>query len=83
MKITKVESFVLHVPITPPITDAINIATHWGLAGVRILRTKALLAYGYTGTCAHGDDMIVDTIDKYYAPLSDWQRSVYGKGTMG
>jgi hypothetical protein len=24
MKITKVESFILHVPLNPPITDAIN-----------------------------------------------------------
>lgn len=69
MKITKVESFVLHVPITPPITDAINVATHWGLAGVRIYTDEGFVGYGYTGTCAHGDDMIVDTIDKYYAPL--------------
>lgn len=34
MKITKVESFILHVPLNPPITDAINSPTHWGLPGV-------------------------------------------------
>ena len=69
MKITKVESFVLHVPITPPIEDSINAASHWGLAGVRIFTDEGVTGYGYTGTCAHGDDMIADTIDKYYAPI--------------
>lgn len=68
MKMTKVETFVLHVPIDPPITDAINVATHWGLAGVRIYTDEGYVGYGYTGTCAHGDDMIVDTIERYYAP---------------
>ena len=29
---------------------------------------KGYVGYGYTGTCAHGDDMIVDTIERYYAP---------------
>ncbi|MFD0696652.1 hypothetical protein ACFQZT_21555 [Paenibacillus sp. GCM10027628] len=33
MKITRVESFILHVPLNPPITDAINSPTHWGLPG--------------------------------------------------
>ncbi|GAE08780.1 hypothetical protein [Paenibacillus sp. JCM 10914] len=44
MKITKAESFILHVPITPPITDAINVATHWGVTGVRIETDEALSA---------------------------------------
>src|SRR5262249_27020591 len=59
---------VLHVPIQPPITDAINAASHWGLPGVRIFTDEGFVGYGYTGTCAHGDDMIVDTIERYYAP---------------
>src|SRR5690606_4639013 len=59
----------LHVPITPPITDAINVATHWGLSGVRIFTDEGLIGYGYTGTCAYGDEMIAETIDNYYAPL--------------
>ncbi|UVI31054.1 mandelate racemase/muconate lactonizing enzyme family protein [Paenibacillus spongiae] len=68
MKITKVESFALHVPITPPITDAINAASHWGLPGVRIYTDEGIVGYGYTGTCALGDEMIVQTIDRYYGP---------------
>ncbi len=68
MKITKVESFVLHVPLNPPITDAINSPTHWGLPGVRIFTDEGIVGYGYTGTCALGDEMIADTIDRYYAP---------------
>lgn len=68
MKITKVETFVLHVPIRPPITDAINAASHWGLPGVRIYTDEGFVGYGYTGTCAFGDEMIVETIQRYYAP---------------
>ncbi|MEK3886318.1 mandelate racemase/muconate lactonizing enzyme family protein [Bacillus sp. FSL K6-3431] len=66
MKIINVDSFVLHVPITPPITDAINVATHWGLAGVRIFTDEGIIGYGYTGTTAFGDEMIAKTIDQYY-----------------
>ncbi|MCZ8515242.1 mandelate racemase/muconate lactonizing enzyme family protein [Paenibacillus filicis] len=69
MKITRAESFILHVPITPPITDAINAASHWGLAGVRIFTDEGIVGCGYTGTCAEGDDLITRTIDRYYAPL--------------
>ncbi|MEX1030847.1 MAG: mandelate racemase/muconate lactonizing enzyme family protein [Paenibacillaceae bacterium] len=68
MKITKVETFVLHVPINPPITDAISTAKHWGLPGVRVFTDEGITGYGYTGTCAYGDEMIVDTINRYYAP---------------
>jgi L-alanine-DL-glutamate epimerase-like enolase superfamily enzyme len=57
MKIKKAESFILHVPITPPITDAINVATHWGLAGVRIYTDEGITGCGYTGTCARGDEV--------------------------
>lgn len=66
MKIIDVESFVLHVPITPMITDAINAATHWGLAGVRIFTEEGIIGCGYTGTTAFGDEMITKTIDQYY-----------------
>ncbi len=68
MKITKVESFILHVPLNPPITDAINAPTHWGVTGVRIFTDEGITGYGYTGTTAFGDKMITDTIDLYYAP---------------
>ncbi|MBB3131310.1 L-alanine-DL-glutamate epimerase-like enolase superfamily enzyme [Paenibacillus rhizosphaerae] len=67
MKIIKAESFILHVPITPPITDAINVATHWGVTGIRIYTDEGITGYGYTGTCAQGDEMIAATIDRYYA----------------
>lgn len=69
MKITKVESFNLQVPLDPPITDAINAPTHWGLPGVRIYTDEGIVGYGYTGTCAFGDELITATIDQYYAPI--------------
>jgi L-alanine-DL-glutamate epimerase-like enolase superfamily enzyme len=69
MKITKVETFVIHVPITPPISDSITACTHWGLAGCHIYTDEGIFGTGFTGTSAQGDDMIVDTIDKYYTPI--------------
>lgn len=68
MKITKIETFILQVPLNPPIKDAINAPTHWGLPGVRIFTDENIIGYGYTGTTAYGDEMITDTIDRYYAP---------------
>ncbi|SDX74333.1 mandelate racemase/muconate lactonizing enzyme family protein [Paenibacillus sp. CF384] len=69
MKIVSAQSFILHVPITPPITDAINVATHWGVTGIKIQTDEGITGYGYTGTTAKGDEMIADTIDRYYAPV--------------
>ncbi len=69
MKITKVETFVLHVPIEPPIEDSINHASHWGVTGCNIYTDEGIFGTGYTGTTANGDEMIVDTIDRYYAPV--------------
>jgi L-alanine-DL-glutamate epimerase-like enolase superfamily enzyme len=72
LKITAVEPFLLHVPVTGDhITDSMHSVTHWGLAGV-ILRTDGgLSGYGYTGTHAHlaSDLLITDCIGRVYAPL--------------
>jgi L-alanine-DL-glutamate epimerase-like enolase superfamily enzyme len=72
LKITAVEPFVLHVPVTGDrIADSMHSLTHWGLVGV-VLRTDAgLCGYGYTGTHAHrGSDLLItDCIERVYAPL--------------
>jgi len=72
LKITEVEVFILHVPVTKgKIRDSTHQLTHWGAPGV-ILRTDAgLSGYGYTGTHAHlpTDRLIVDCIAGTYAPL--------------
>ena len=63
------ESFVLHVPLDPPIADAINAPTHWGLPGVRLFTDEGITGYGFTGTCAQGDELIAEAIERYYAPV--------------
>jgi L-alanine-DL-glutamate epimerase-like enolase superfamily enzyme len=69
VKITRVETFVLHVPIDPPITDSINQASHWGVTGVNIYTDEGMFGTGCTGTTAFGDEMIIKTIEQYYAPV--------------
>jgi L-alanine-DL-glutamate epimerase-like enolase superfamily enzyme len=72
MKISKVETFILHVPVTRnKIEDSLHQLTHWGLVGVMLHTDTGLCGYGYTGTHAHlpTDQLISDCISKTYAPL--------------
>ena len=72
MKITKIETFVLHVPVTRSgIHDSMHQVTHWGAPGVRIETDSGLQGYGYTGTHAHlpTDRLITGCIADTYAPL--------------
>jgi len=74
MKITKVETFILHVPVTgAKIEDSTHQVTHWGAPGVMISTDSGLSGYGYTGTHAHlpTDRLITDCISATYAPLLD------------
>jgi L-alanine-DL-glutamate epimerase-like enolase superfamily enzyme len=72
MKITAVEPFILHVPVTGQrIADSTHNLSHWGAPGV-ILRTDTGLAgFGYTGTHAHlpTDRLIADCIAHTFGPL--------------
>jgi L-alanine-DL-glutamate epimerase-like enolase superfamily enzyme len=72
MKISKVETFVLHVPVTRnKIEDSRHQITHWGLVGVILHTDTGLCGYGYTGTHAHlaTDQLISHCISETYAPL--------------
>lgn len=72
MRITKVETFVLHVPVTrAKIEDSSHQITHWGLVGAMVHTDAGLCGYGYTGTHAHlpTDRLISDCISATYAPL--------------
>jgi L-alanine-DL-glutamate epimerase-like enolase superfamily enzyme len=72
MKITKVETFILHVPVTRNrIEDSFHQITHWGLVGVMVHTDTGLCGWGYTGTHAHlpTDRLIRDCIAGTYAPL--------------
>jgi L-alanine-DL-glutamate epimerase-like enolase superfamily enzyme len=64
MKITHVEGFILHVPVTEGrIADSSHDLTHWGAPGVAVHTDEGLVGYGYTGTHAHlGYDRVIRDI---------------------
>lgn len=66
MKITKLTTFIMHVPVTKNIIgDSTHSITHWGMPGVMIETDTGLVGYGYTGT--HADittDRLITTIIK-------------------
>lgn len=72
LKITSIETFILHVPVTGEgIADSTHSITHWGVPGVIIRTESGLVGYGYTGTHAHlpSDKLITQCIAESYAPL--------------
>ncbi len=72
MKISKIETFILHVPVTGnQIADSTHRISHWGVPGCIIHTDTGLAGYGFTGTHAHlrTDRLITDCIQHTYAPL--------------
>lgn len=72
MKITAVEPFILHLPVTgSSISDSMHTITHWGVVGTRIVTDDGLVGYGFTGTHAHlaSDRLVTSCISDCYAPL--------------
>ncbi|MEZ5277902.1 MAG: mandelate racemase/muconate lactonizing enzyme family protein [Opitutaceae bacterium] len=72
MKITRLEPFILHAPVTRGgIADSTHSITHWGAPGVAIHTDTGLVGYGYSGTHAHlpTDRLIVDCIVQSFGPL--------------
>lgn len=72
MKITRVEGFILHVPVTGgSIRDSTHALTHWGAPGVAVHTDEGLVGYGYTGTHAHlaSDRLIRDAAVHSLGPL--------------
>lgn len=72
MKIIRIETFILHVPVTRNgIADSTHSLTHWGAPGVIIHTDAGISGYGYTGTHAHlaSDRLITSCISDCYAPL--------------
>jgi L-alanine-DL-glutamate epimerase-like enolase superfamily enzyme len=71
MKITSLEGFILHVPVTNhQIADSLHQITHWGAVGVIVHTDAGLRGYGYTGTHAHlpTDRLIRDCILHAFGP---------------
>jgi L-alanine-DL-glutamate epimerase-like enolase superfamily enzyme len=72
MRITAVEPFILHLPLTQSsISDSTHSITHWGVVGAKITTEDGLAGYGFTGTHAHlaSDRLITACIRDSYAPL--------------
>ena len=72
MRITAVQPFILHVPVTRmKIADSLHQVTHWGAPGVILETDTGLRGFGYSGTHAHlpTDRLIADCIREAYAGL--------------
>jgi L-alanine-DL-glutamate epimerase-like enolase superfamily enzyme len=72
MRISEIETFILHVPVTRnQIEDSTHSITHWGVPGVIITTDTGLQGTGYTGTHAHlpTDRQITQCIKEAYSPL--------------
>jgi len=72
MHIKKVESFILHIPVTDSqISDSTHTISHWGVVGAMITAEDGTCGYGFTGTHAHlpSDQLITRCIDTCLAPL--------------
>lgn len=72
MEITKIETFILHAPVTSgQIADSQHKLSHWGAPGVAIYSNSGHVGYGYTGTHSHlpTDKLITDCISDSYGPL--------------
>lgn len=72
MKITRLETFILHVPVTGSrIADSVHQVTHWGAPGVLLHSDDGLSGVGYTGTHGHlaTDRLIAACIRDAFGPL--------------
>ncbi|MBI3922454.1 MAG: mandelate racemase/muconate lactonizing enzyme family protein [Armatimonadetes bacterium] len=69
MRITRVETHDLRVPLPKPITDSIHAVEKWGVPTCVVHTDEGLTGWGYTGTLSPGNDLICETIDRYYAPI--------------
>ena len=72
MKIAKLQTFILHVPVTRnSIADSTHSITHWGVVGTIIETDSGIRGYGYTGTHAHlpTDRLIAECIEHTFGPL--------------
>jgi L-alanine-DL-glutamate epimerase-like enolase superfamily enzyme len=72
MKITKLNTFLLHVPVTRQgIADSTHQISHWGVPGVIVETDAGIRGYGYSGTHAHlaTDRLITACIADAFGPL--------------
>lgn len=66
-KIERVETYVLRVPLSRPITDALYHRTHWHIPVAEVSTSDGLTGTGYSGVWA-GEDLLCATVDRYLTP---------------
>ena len=68
MKITAIETVVIHVPTGLGITDFHYDSSKWGFVGLSVFTDQGVIGTGFTCTHCAGDEMITQTIDQYLVP---------------
>jgi len=69
MKITKVDPFIVRIPLGRTIADSFNVTMHVGLTGARLFTDEGIVGTGFTTTLGAGDDLIRLAIEQYYTPI--------------
>jgi L-alanine-DL-glutamate epimerase-like enolase superfamily enzyme len=72
LKIARVETFILHVPVTGgAIADSMHAISHWGMPGAVVHTDDGRNGYGFAGTHAHlpTDRLITGFISETAAPM--------------
>jgi L-alanine-DL-glutamate epimerase-like enolase superfamily enzyme len=70
MRITRVETLDIRVPLDRVRADAVNITDSWGFPTVRLHTDAGLVGTGYSSTArGAGSDLILLAVQNYYAPI--------------
>jgi L-alanine-DL-glutamate epimerase-like enolase superfamily enzyme len=67
MKITRIDSFLLRIPVGRAMTDSLRSVSALEFAGVEIVTEAGLTGTGYTVTVGHGGSVIREVIDTLFA----------------
>jgi len=68
LKVDRVQTYILKVPLARPIADSIYYRTHWHVPVVEIFTSDGLIGTGYSGLWA-GEDLLCQTIEQYIKPI--------------
>jgi L-alanine-DL-glutamate epimerase-like enolase superfamily enzyme len=68
LRITRVETLDIRIPLDRVRADAVNVTDSWGFPTVRLHTDSGLVGTGYSSTAkGAGNDLIVLTVQNYYA----------------
>ncbi len=69
MRITRVETLDIRIPLDRTSADAVNVTDSWGFPTVRIQTDTGLVGTGYSSTAkGAGNELILLAIQNYYVP---------------